>query len=74
MKMINDSKITTVEIAKYLLAMCHEVLRTWRFEVRSFVQKLIQFSRIDLRFSGCGKTLKENCLILCSISTSQCQL
>ena len=41
----------------------HEVLGKQRFEVRSSAQKLIQFNRIDLRFSGCGKTLKENCLL-----------
>ena len=34
-----------------------------RREAGPAVEKLIQFSRIDLRFSGCGKTLKENCLL-----------
>ena len=33
------------------------------------VQKLIQFSRMELRFSGCGKTLKENCLLDNSLLT-----
>ena len=40
----------------------HGAAETERSEVRSTDQKLIQFNRIDLRFSGCGKTLKENCL------------
>ena len=71
MKMINDGKIKMVEIlnvfsrwvALQQFGLCHEVFGTQRFEVRSTAQKLIQFNRIDLRFSGCGKTLKENCLL-----------
>ena len=55
-----------LQISKYCVAVsgvCHAVIRTHRREARRAVQKLIQFNRIDMRFSGCGKTLKENCLI-----------